>query len=187
MTEINFTSRFVAITDKEFSQLAKKIGKQQSVNYPWTLKESVLAQDTYTKGVCDCTACLISDGEKSLLMHLCPTTSSNNHSQYAILEFLRSKINLNNENLQAVLIGSKKDKKSQSVYTNLQELLKRLNIPASELKIGKGSVNLAYRSDTDELYITNRQIEDSLKKGLNNRECIESGFEKISITDYDEI
>lgn len=187
MTEICFTSRITAVSPNEFSGIAAKIGNKFSVNYPWTINESVKAPNSYTKDIYDCSACLITDGQDALLMHLCPTTSQNNHSTNNILTYLRNKLKLTDPNLQAVLIGSQKNKNSLDVYDKLLELLKKLGIPVSELKSGKGATNIAYRSDTDEVYITNKAIEKSLEKGLSSKDSLLSCFEKVSISEYDEI
>ncbi len=186
MQEISFGSRIVPLDTNEFTKVISKIGRNNSVNYPWTIKESILAKDTYTKNICDCTACLITDGNKSLLLHLCPTIEQN-HAISLIIEFLRNTIDLKNKNLQAVLIGSKNTKKSLDIYEKLTQILKRFNIPFSEFKNSKTPTHIAYRTDTDEVYITNNEINKLIKRGNNPQTSIEKAFEKISVSNCDDL
>lgn len=184
--EISFTSGIKPVKLNEFSQFIGKIDSKNAVNYPWTLKESVLAKDVYTTNICDCSACLITDGQQALLMHLCPTIEKN-HAFSQVLEFLRNSINLKNPNLQAVLIGSKNNKKSLDIYNKFTELLNKLNIPFSEIKNGKTPTGIAYSSTTDEVLITNSTIDKLIKKGSSSQNTLCEAFEKHSIADVDEI
>lgn len=186
MTEINFTSALHPVGYEEFNKITSKIGKENFVDFPWTIKESKMAKDTYTKDICDCTACLITDGQKSLLIHLNPA-SNGNHAFYNILMFLRNKLDLKDKNLQAVLIGSKNTKKSLDVYEKFKQLLTQTGMPFSELKNGKTPTNIAYRSDTDEVYINNQTISNALKKDLEPKKALLNSFEKILLSDRDEI
>ena len=186
MKNISFTSRIKPVTLNEFASTIAAIPSKNSVNYPWTLKESIKAKDVYTTNIFDCSSCLISDGEEAVLMHLNPNTEMN-HVFSRVITFLRGKLDLKSENLQAVLLGSKNNQKSLDIYNKFKTLLQQLNIPYTELKNGKTPTSVAYKSTSDEVFISNRTIDKMLKKGDNTQESLKSGFEKISIADCDEI
>ncbi len=162
------------------------MGNSNAVKFPWTIADSVKAKDVYTTGVIDCSSCLITDGSEAVLLHLKPDCEAN-HAFSNVLAYLRGAIDLKNEYLQAVLLGSKNTKKSQDIYTKFQKLLQQLNIPYSELKNGKTPTSVAYRSETDEVLISNKTIDTMLKKGNSPKNALETGFEKVSIADCDEI
>lgn len=186
MAEITFTSSIKPVRLLDFTSLTGNIPKPDFVDYPWTISESALAKDVYTKNICDCTSCLFTNGKEALLMHLSPENKSNHYFDN-ILMFLRNKIDLKDENLQAVLIGSKNTKKSLDIYNKFTELLNSLGIKFSELKNGKDRTHVAYKTCTDEVYVSNSAIDKALKKNMPKSDALNSGFEKIIISDKDEI
>ena len=104
-----------------------------------------------------------------------------------MLNFLRAKLDLKNENLQSVLLGSKNTQKSQDIYNKFKALMQQLNIPCSELKNSKNKISVAYKTSNDTVFVTSETIDNMLKKGKNNEDVIKSGFEKVSLADCDEI
>lgn len=186
MDRISFTSKLKPLTLSEFGQIKSRIGSKNSVDFPWTINQTVKAKDVYTTNVIDCSACLLTNGQEAVMLHLTPDIEVN-HAFSLVLSFLRNKIDLADKNLQAVLIGSKNHKKSQDIYNKFKEMLKGLNIPFSEFKNGKTPTSIAYQTNTDEVYITNNTLDKLLKKNTENSEVLKAGFEKISIADCDEI
>ena len=73
MNNLSFKSRIRPVSLEEFYPITNSIGRKGNVGYPWTLKESVLNDRAFTKGVIDCTVCGITDGDKVLMLHICPT------------------------------------------------------------------------------------------------------------------
>lgn len=185
MNQINFTSRIHPVTLAEFGRITSSIPSKNEVKYPWTIKDSKIASDVYTKRICDCTAAIISTGKEALMLHLNPEIS-NNHAFLQVLTFLRSNIDLTNKNLQAVIIGSKNTKKSQDIYNKFIDMLAKLHIPTTEIKNGKNPTNVAYKSSNDEIIITNASIDKLLKKGQTATDSLHASFEKISISNKDE-
>ena len=55
MNNISFKSRIRPVGNWEFQGLTSGFAKKQYVNYPWTVKESVLSEKAITKNVYDCT------------------------------------------------------------------------------------------------------------------------------------
>lgn len=186
MTDISFTSRIKPVTYQDFNNLVTVISKDKFVDYPWTIEDSKLGRDVFTKNIYDCTSCLITNGKEALLMHLSPMQASN-HFSYKILEFLRNHIDLKDKNLQGILVGSKNTKKSLDIYNKLSALLKNFNIPFSELKNGKTPTNIAYKSNTDEICISNSTIDKLLKRGNNLNDTLEKSFEKVNISELDDM
>ena len=77
MNNISFTSIIRPVTAKEFRTAISSIPKTNSVNYPWTTRQSVIAPDAFTTGIYDCTAAVISNGQNAIMLHLCPTNPKN--------------------------------------------------------------------------------------------------------------
>jgi hypothetical protein len=91
MSNISFQSRIKPVSKSEFRQLTSAYGKKSFVDYPWTVKESVLGKQAFTKGVFDCTVCGITDGLKVLMLHICPTREENSNFS-KIIDFIKKKI-----------------------------------------------------------------------------------------------
>lgn len=186
MSEISFTSKLTPVSLSEFSHITGKFGKNNAVNYPWTINESIKAQNVYTTNICDCSGCLITNGKEAILMHLCPQIEKN-HEFSRVLTFLRMNINLKNNKLHAVLLGSKNNKQSLDIYNKFLELLKNLGMQISEFKNGKKPTSIAYKSNGDEVLITNKEIDKFIKRGESFKQALHSGFEKIFVADCDKI
>lgn len=186
MDNISFTSTIKIVNSAEFNKLAQKCGKQNFVDYPWTIKETIKSSNIYTRNIADCSACIISNGQEAVMMHLSPENQTN-HAFSLVLQTLRNLIDLKNPNLQAVLIGSKNTTKSQDIFIKFQKLLEHLNIPYSTFKNSKTPINVGYNSASDEVLLSNIKIEQQLKKNLSKREILENTFEKFNINQYDEI
>ena len=186
MKNISFSSRIKPVTLMDYATITMRIPHEQGVHYPWTIRQSVKAADVYTKGVIDCSACLITDGSDAVLMHLTPDNGIN-HAFSLVTDFLRGKIDLKNPNLQAVLLGSKNTEKSQDIYNKFKTFLERFKIPYTELKNGKTPTSVTYKTSEHTVFVTSAAIDKMLKKGFNAKEALNSGFEKISLANCDEI
>lgn len=185
MTEISFTSKLVPLKQSDFHNITSAFSRDCFVDYPWTISSSKIGKDVFTHRICDCSAFLITDGQKAILKHLCPSNESNHHFTN-VLDFLRNNIDLKDVNLQAVLVGSKNTKPSQDIWNKFIDLLDYLKIPATILKDGKSPTHLAYRTCRDEVLISNEHIEKLLKQGVNNRDAIFNGFHEVKISPFDE-
>lgn len=186
MENLTFTSKLKPESMHNYQKIISKIGSQNSVDFPWSINQTIKARDVYTTNVIDCSACLITNGQEAVLMHLTPDIEQN-HAFSLVLERLRSLFDLKNPHLQAVLIGSKNNKKSNDIYSKFKELLHTLGIPFSELKNGKTPTSIAYSSLKDEVVISNNTIDKMLKKGYSPESTLNLAFEKIRIADCDEI
>lgn len=186
MTNISFTSKIIPMKSSDFNKITSSFNPNCFVDYPWTLSTSRIAKDVFTYRICDCSSCLITDGDKALLMHLIPSNESNHHFN-RILEYLRNNIDLKNKHLQALLLGSKNTKSSQDIWNKFVNLLDYLKIPTTYLKNGKSPTHLAYKTCTDEILISNEHIDRMLKKGGTAKNSLINGFEYVKISDFDEI
>ncbi len=186
MTEISFTSKIVPLKQSDFNKLTSSFNRDNFVDFPWDIGTSRIAKDVFTHRVCDCSACLVTNGDKALLMHLSPANEYNHHFS-SVLNFLRNNIDLKDKNLQAVLLGSKQTKKSQDIWNKFVDLLQYLEIPTTLLKDGKSPTHLAYRTCTDEILISNEHIDKMLKKGTAAKESLINGFRDVRIASCDEI
>ncbi len=186
MSDISFTSGIRAIPIQTFNKNITQIGKQHSVNYPWTIDQAVKASEAYTTNILDCTMAGITDGQNVLMLHLCPTINRN-HNSFDIQQFIAHNMDMKSPNLQAIIIGSKINKLSQDIYTKIKEIIAHFNIPLSELKIGKDSLNVSYSSKNDEWLISSLAIDKQLKKGLKSSEVLTNNFNEINVASCDEL
>ena len=183
---ITFTSGIRAITCKQFSNEFMRLAPKSSVDYPWTLAESVKGTSAYTRGVADCTVCGITDGKDVLLMHICPTMKSN-HNVSQLRQFIANKIDLKKDDLQGILVGSKLSKLSQNIYNMFAEFLENYNIPFSDLKIANDKVNVGYLGNKDEWVISSLKMDKLLNKNYESKKVFSDTFSKVCVSSEDEI
>lgn len=186
MSEITFTSKLIPVRSADFSVRTSSFSRDNFVDYPWVISSSRVAKDVFTNNICDCTAFLISDGEKALLKHLNPAIEKN-HVFSDIIKFVSNNFDMSSRNLQAVLIGGSSGKEAKSLFTGFMNFLRNFNIPATILYSGKTPTHVAYRTSLDEVWISNKHIDKALVAGKSNREALLSGFEKVEISHCDEI
>lgn len=188
MDGISFQSRIRPANLGDFYAQTHAIGERGFVDYPWTINQSVLRKGAFTCGVRDCTVCGITDGDKVLLMHICPTMRENKNFK-KIEEFVNSKIAfMDHDYLQGFLLGSqgKAPGYSRVLFDKFSELLEKLKIPTSKLRAGDEEVNIAYLSEKDEWIIATKDI-PALMKNMNSEETILDMFEEVTISKFDEI
>lgn len=191
MDNISFKSKIRLVPSAEFHRAAFVIGEKNFVKAPWTIKQSVLSNGAYTTDILDCTVCGLTDGQKVLLNHICPTHYANKDFNQ-IAEFIKSKIDLTNQFLQGFILGSKPNcsasPRSTTMFDNFVEFLQKYNIPFSEFKGGPYENNVAYSSLNDEWLISNKSINDKMKKNFKTPyPVLDSIFDKVQISEEDEI
>jgi len=192
---ISFTSIIRPVTAEDYHNFTKAIPRENAVNEPWTKDETVIAKDVLPTRIDDCSALLITNGQDAELLHLCPTDKRNSDTR-SLLNFLKNSIEQNlcnngaiydNTDLQAILIGSKNEESSKNLYEELLNFLKKFNIPVTQLKNGKSTTNIAYKTNTDTFVITNKDINDSIITGSPAEKALNDGFTQVSISEMDEI
>lgn len=183
--KISFKSQIRLATPDEFRKIAGRIGCEKFVDYPWTIKQSVFSDSAYTKNVFDCTVCGITDGKNVLLTHICPTVIHN--SNFSIIkDYIKSKINLKNPDLQGFLLGSVNDTKnplSRTIFMNFANFLENCKIPYSKFKGSRIENNIAYCASKDEWVISNPKI--TLETQKDTKGLLNNIFEEIEICDLD--
>lgn len=193
MDNISFQSKIKIINRNEFRKIITP--QFASVNYPWTLKESVCAQKARTEAVYDCTVFGVTDGEKVFLEHLCPTVKVNqNFSKIATHISEKIKNQLNSDNLQGFILGSKpyniNSPKSTPLFNMLENLLKKFNIEYSKFKGGVYTNNVAYDAIKDEWIIGSELLDPiSLKETIfkTPKNAALKIFDEIKIADCDNL
>lgn len=186
--KITFTSIIRPVKRSMFNNVVSGISRKNFVEYPWTVKESVIAKDAYTTGVIDCTVCGITDGEKVFMMHICPTNKDNFNFK-KIKDFITKKVDLSNEDLSAVVIGAKSypdDSRSYKLFDNFVKFLKSKNIPTTSIKGGDvyESVDVLYRQRNDEWLISGKYLDkyiDHTSSGL----VLNKIFPQIELSEFD--
>lgn len=186
MSEISFTSTITPVKMSEFSKISASISRDNFVDYPWNMSASRIGKDVVTDYICNCTACLITDGKKAMLKHLLPTDPKN-HNEQRIENFILNHFNLPDKNVQAVLVGSNPEKESQNIFNIFIRFFNKFKVPVTILKTGKAPTNLAYKTSTDEVYVSNKYIDLCLKAGRSNENALKTGFEEVKVADCDEI
>lgn len=191
MNNISFKSRIRPVGNWDFQRLTSNFAKNQYVNYPWTVKESVLSEKAITKNIFDCTVCGITDGLKILMLHICPTKKENQNFDN-IINFIKTQIDLNNPNLQGFLFGSRKNtpnNRSGKIFENFESFMRENNISYSKIKGSNTFSDVAYSSETDEWLIKLEKMGSAeaiteCKKPIN---FFTTYFDDVKISDLDEV
>lgn len=191
MDGISFQSIIRPVNREHFYKNISKHKIQQSVEYPWTVKESVLSNNANTTGVFDCTVLGLTDGIKVLLMHICPTRKENYYFS-KIADYIKENIDLKSSKLHGFLLGSKanlRDCSSELLFNNFEKFLKENNIKYSKLKGGPCTTNVAYSAEKDEWIISNEATENTeLKKYYKTPlDFLKCCYADVKIADCDNV
>lgn len=192
MNNISFKSRIKIVQTEDFTRLTKN-KNMKSVNFPWTIKESVKAPNALTTDIYDCTALGIvsKDDNNVLLMHISP--NGTDYKKINKIEtFISKKINLLSDNLTGFIIGSKKNNinspTSTKMFDKLTGILDKYNIPYTKFKGGNYSNNIAYSSKDDTWLVANDVVD--LSKSVynkNKKQILNFMFDEIKTAPNDNI
>ena len=192
MDNISFKSRIKLVQTEDFVKLTQN-KNIKSVNYPWTIKESVKAPNALTTDIYDCTALGIvsKDDNNVLLMHISPNGTDYKKNN-KIETFISKKINLLSDNLTGFIIGSKKNNinspTSTKMFDKLAGILDKYNIPYTKFKGGNYSNNIAYSSKNDTWLVANDVVD--LSKNVynkNKKQILNFMFDEIKTAPNDNI
>lgn len=160
---INFKSTIRLVKPNTFIKTINRIYDNEVI-YPWTIKESLILKDVYTRGVFDCGVVGVTNGKEALLMHICPTKAEN--AEFVkIREYLLKKIDfLRNEYLQGFVLGGKsnsnvKSPKSMEYVNNYCDIFQKEGIPFSKFTGGIHWNDVAYFTEKDTWLIGNEKVE----------------------------
>lgn len=192
MDNISFKSRIKLVQTEDFARLTQN-KNMKSVNYPWTIKESVKAPNALTTDIYDCTALGIvsKDDNNVLLMHISP--NGTDYKKINKIEtFISKKINLLSDNLTGFIIGSKKNNinspTSTKMFDKLSGILDKYNIPYTKFKGGNYSNDIAYSSKDDTWLVANDVVD--LSKSVynkNKKQILNFMFDEIKTAPNDNI
>lgn len=192
MNNISFKSRIKLVQTEDFVKLTQN-KNMKSVNYPWTIKESVKAPNALTTDIYDCTALGIvsKDDNNVLLMHISP--NGTDYKKINKIEtFISKKINLLSDNLTGFIIGSKKNNinspTSTKMFDKLAGILDKYNIPYTKFKGGNYFNNIAYSSKDDTWLVANDVVD--LSKNVynkNKKQILNFMFDEIKTAPNDNI
>ena len=192
MDNISFKSRIKLVQTEDFARLTQN-KNMKSVNFPWTIKESVKAPNALTTDIYDCTALGIvsKDDNNVLLMHISPNGTDCKKIN-KIETFISKKINLLSDNLTGFIIGSKKNNinspTSTKMFDKLAGILDKYNIPYTKFKGGNYSNNIAYSSKDDTWLVANDVVD--LSKSVynkNKKQILNFMFDEIKTAPNDNI
>ncbi len=191
MNNISFQSRIRPVGSLEFRFSTLNFDKKQFVDYPWTIKESVVSNNAFTKNVYDCTVCGITDGIKVFLMHICPTRKEN-HDFSKIFDFIKTNVDLTKNNLQAFLFGSIKhspENRSEQIFNNFENFLKEFGIPYSKIKGSSEFSDIAYSAEKDEWLIKQDDIgkAGTVDEYKTATTFLRYKFDEVKINDLDNV
>ena len=190
MDNISFQSR-IRLTSMNVFNKEIHYGKKNYVNYPWTVKESVISDKAATTDIYDCTAAGFTDGSKVLMLHICPTEPRNNNLS-KIEKFINEKIDPNNPYLQGFILGSKNfnpnTPNSPKVFDFFLNIMNKLDIPFSYFRAGDYANNIAYSTLKDEWGIGSELLNAVDKSVFKTpQKAIEKIFEESKISNFDEL
>lgn len=190
MDNISFQSR-IRLTSMNAFNKEIHYGKKNYVNYPWTVKESVISDKAATTDIYDCTAAGFTDGSKVLMLHICPTEPRNNNLS-KIEKFINEKIDPNNPYLQGFILGSKNfnpnTPNSPKVFDFFLNIMNKLDIPFSYFRAGDYANNIAYSTLKDE-WVIGSELLNAVDKSVfkTPQKAIEKIFEESKISNFDEL
>ncbi len=190
MDNISFQSR-IRLTSMNTFNKEIHYGKKNYVNYPWTVKESVISDKAATTDIYDCTAAGFTDGSKVLMLHICPTEPRNNNLS-KIEKFINEKIDPNNPYLQGFILGSKNfnpnTPNSPKVFDFFLNIMNKLDIPFSYFRAGDYANNIAYSTLKDE-WVIGSELLNAVDKSVfkTPQKAIEKIFEESKISNFDEL
>lgn len=190
MDNISFQSR-IRLTSMNVFNKEIHYGKKNYVNYPWTVKESVISDKAATTDIYDCTAAGFTDGSKVLMLHICPTEPRNNNLS-KIEKFINEKIDPNNPYLQGFILGSKNfnpnTPNSPKVFDFFLNIMNKLDIPFSYFRAGDYANNIAYSTLKDE-WVIGSELLNAVDKSVfkTPQKAIEKIFEESKISNFDEL
>ena len=192
MDNISFKSRIKLVQTEDFARLTQN-KNMKSVNYPWTIKESVKAPNALTTDIYDCTALGIvsKDDNNVLLMHISP--NGTDYKKINKIEtFISQKINLLSDNLTGFIIGSKKNNinspTSTKMFDKLAGILDKYNISYTKFKGGNYFNNIAYSSKDDTWLVANDVVD--LSKNVynkNKKQILNFMFDEVKTAPNDNI
>ena len=192
MDNISFKSRIKLVQTEDFARLTQN-KNMKSVNYPWTIKESVKAPNALTTDIYDCTALGIvsKDDNNVLLMHISP--NGTDYKKINKIEtFISKKINLLSDNLTGFIIGSKKNNinspTSTKMFDKLAGILDKYNISYTKFKGGNYFNNIAYSSKDDTWLVANDVVD--LSKNVynkNKKQILNFMFDEVKTAPNDNI
>ena len=188
---ISFTSLIKPVGFGTFHTITARMPKSSYVAYPWTLKESALATDVFTKSVSDCSVYVISDGQKAKMYHICP--GCEDAKEFTKIESdIESNFDLASDNIEAFILGAKPPYKvgesSYDLFEKFEKFTEKYNIPTTILKGGSGERSFAYSSTTDTLYIANTEPFNRSSDPLTSPlDILRNWFDKVVIHPKDNV
>lgn len=145
-----------------------------------------------TTGIQDCCAGGITDGETVVLFHVSPYSHVDGKKipdvHAKLIKYIKQFIDVNNQNLQGFIIGSKiQFPASKKLFKNMEEFMQKHNIPYSAFKNKIfGSTDIKYDGIKDEWMVTNNYIDKQCKKRVRDPEKImNKGFRSHVISNKD--
>lgn len=157
---ISFSSLIKPIGNATFYDITTNMPKSSYVSYPWTLKESVLSSDVFTKSVIDCSVYIISDGKNTKMLHISPKSNDAKNFE-RIEESILNDIDLKSNDVKAFVVGAKPPyvmgKDSYELFDKFVEFSDKHSIPTTILKGGMGERDIAYSTSNDTLYISSTE------------------------------
>lgn len=188
MDKVSFRSQIKFVSTTNFNQKVASFGKENFVALPWSLKESVVSDKAYTKGVSVCSVCVLTDGIKALMMHISP--SLDNIKKFSEIEdFIKVAFGNKLDKLKGFLIGAMDGGISLDLNNKFKYFLTNNKIPFSHISKGTGlGCDIAYSVKEDELLISNLFIDDGKSsKKFNSKELVNLYFEECNINELDEM
>ena len=181
--KVSFQSKIKFIDSKTFQNKIRHLNpKRHEVGWPWTADTMKTGKNLFTTGIMDCIAIGIIDGSKVSMLHLATyrygEALRRNMKGFRIENVKRrilEHINLDNENLHAVILGGfelkPKDKHNSKHLNKIRKFFEDNKIPYSIFGARKdvhyfGKYSMYYSNKEDTFYITNNLSDN---KALNGK------------------
>ena len=190
-SNVSFTSLIKPIGLPQFYSITADLPKRSYVPYPWTLNESALSSDVFTKSVMDCSVYIISDGQKAKMLHICPGCSDAKNFE-RIEKSIEKDFDLNSDDIEAFVVGGKSPSlvggDSYELFDKFVKFSEKHNIPTTILKGGMGEKFIAYSCPLDTLYIANTQrFYSDCKRSETPLDILKNWFNVVKIHSKDRV
>lgn len=189
-SNVSFSSRIKLVHADKFAKEIADI--KHSINSPWTANEIIKADSAFTKGIMNCTAGGIVDGENVVMFHI--STDDINNKFIIIENVIKNNLNIKKRfsNLQGFLLGSHResmDYYSARNFKRFEEFMQKLKIPYSKFQGHTEICNnsdIAYKAKTDEWLISNKTFSKIIDRApYALRKLLPECFDTINISPKD--
>ena len=189
MDNISFKAKIIPTYPREFAMKTIQHGIENFVGHPWTLAESVVSKNAFTKQIMDCTAIGIKNKEKTEILHL----SIENLDKFdKITEHIKSNFDLKSPDTEVILLGAKPEcthgPESYRFFDMFVKFFTNLGTSLTILKGGTGEKSLAHSSASNAWLVSSTNMPQiSPNTYVSPLDILKKMFNELKISEKDQV